>query len=207
MVNMTSKGPHFAHGISISVRENRRPWELWNQAVARRCKLICYNPEYYFWLSPKWKLSLAGAFWVLFWVLYNFLIFILCLLLPGKSSMEQSEKALNLESKHFGDSWYHLRNWVWFLQIAKKKKNLPKGKVCIQREKRVGIWPWSFPLRVFLEEEEQSTCKCINEINKDRNCTGCSRLERDILEERKIHFVLMICVSVSSTHFQLGSYT
>lgn len=89
----------------------------------------------------------------------------------------------------------------------KKKKNLPKGKVCIQGEKRVGIWPWSFPLRVFLEKEEESTCKCVNEINKDRNCTGCSRLERDILEERKIHFVLMICVSVSSTHFQLGSYT
>lgn len=92
-------------------------------------------------------------------------------------------------------------------KLQKKKKNLPKGKVCIQGEKRVGIWPWSFPLRVFLEKEEQSTCKCINEINKDRNCTGCSRLERDILEERKIHFVLMICVSVSSTRFQLGSYT
>lgn len=87
-----------------------------------------------------------------------------------------------------------------------KKKNLPKGKVCIQGEKKMGIWPWSFPLHVFLEEEEQSTCKCINEINNDRNCTGCSRLEGDILEERKIHFVLIICVSVSSTQFQLGSY-
>lgn len=127
MVNMTSKGPRFAHGISISVWENGRPWELWNQAAARRCKLICYNPEYYFWLSPKWKLSLAGAFWVLFWVLYNFFVFILCLLLPGNSSTEQSEKALNLESKHFGDSWYHLWNWVWFLQIAKKKK-----KICLR---------------------------------------------------------------------------
>lgn len=35
----------------------------------------------------------------------------------------------------------------------------------------------------FLEEEAQSTCKCTDEINVNRNSTLCSRLDIDILKE------------------------
>lgn len=68
------------------------------------------------------------------------------------------------------------------------------------------IWPWNSPLHGFLEEEAQSTCKCTNEINMNRNSTLCSRPDIDILGERKIHVVLIICMSVFNTHFQLASY-
>lgn len=62
------------------------------------------------------------------------------------------------------------------------------------------------PLLGFLEEETQSTCKYTNEINMNRNSTFCSRLDIDILKERKIHVVLIIHMSVPKTHFQLASY-
>lgn len=68
------------------------------------------------------------------------------------------------------------------------------------------IWPWNSPLHVFLKKEGQSTCKCTDEINTNRNSTLCSRLDIDILQERKIHVVLIICMSVPNTHFQLASY-
>lgn len=61
----------------------------------------------------------------------------------------------------------------------------------------------------FLEGEAQSTCKCTDEINVNRNSTLCSRLDIDILKEttkKKIHVVLIICMSVPNTHFQLASY-
>lgn len=75
----------------------------------------------------------------------------------------------------------------------------------LKKTKSERVWPWNSPPGVFLEEEGQSTCTWSNEVNTSRTSTLCSRLDADILKERKIRVVLMISMSTLNTHFQLAS--
>lgn len=85
------------------------------------------------------------------------------------------------------------------------RKMCLRVRFVLKETKRERVWPWNSPLGVFLEKEGQSTCTWPNEVNTSRSSTLCSRLDADILKERKIRVVLMTSVSALNTHFQLAS--
>lgn len=97
MVNMTSKGSCFANGISVSgwKKVGHGSSEIKQHSGGSNSSVIIQNnfflPESYMKIESCWCFLSATLSFM------QFFIFILCLLLSGKSSTEQREKALNLD--------------------------------------------------------------------------------------------------------------